>query len=120
MGRAKRDSKKNQHKAYQNDNRALTNKIAKTKKHIKKFPKDEKAAEFLERLERGQWKQRTKPLVPGSNKPAIVTWSALDFSIQGPAPAVQTAGEQISALLGIDLPKTRAISKPKITHKKKR
>lgn len=120
MGRAKRDSKKNQHKAYQNDNRALTNKIAKTKKHIKKFPKDEKAAEFLEKLQLGQWKQRTKPLVPGSNKPDLATWLAMDFSIHGPAPAVQTAGEQISKLLGIPLPKGRVISKPKIIHKKKR
>lgn len=117
MGKGKKESKKNQHKAYQNENRALKNKIIKTKKHIKKFPNDQKAVDFLKQLEVGNWKPRTKPLNPGSNKP---DWGSLDLSLEGPYNTVQTAGEQLSALLGIKLPAPQRIHKPKITHKKKR
>ena len=117
MGKAKRDSKKNQHKAYQMENRVVKNKIAKTKKHIKKFPNDQKAVEFLKQLEVGNWKPRTKPLVPGSNKP---DWARIDFVLEGEYKAVETAGEQLSRLLGIELPHPKRVSKPKITHKKRR
>jgi hypothetical protein len=102
---------KGSYATYKSENRAYKNKILKLEKHCKKFPEDELAKENLKRLQDPKnFKQRSKPLNPGSNSPApeIHTYAP-------PAPKPETAGEQLSKLLGIKLKKYRRRTKPSKT-----
>lgn len=117
-GNSKISSKlqKEHYKTYKLENKSRKNKIKKLERHCKRFPTDETAKKNLERIKKDGYKCRTKPLIPGSNRPVYFTYNFNAGEIQHP----QTAGEQLSNLLGIPLPviKTTKKKKPKITHKK--
>ena len=102
MAKQKSSKGKGSYAQYKTENRAYKNKIAKLEKHIRTFPDDEKAQENLKRLKDPKnFKVRTRPHNPGSNRP--------EAEIHTYAPATtyicKTAGEQLSELLGIPIPK---------------
>lgn len=89
---------KGQYATYKTENRAFNNKLRKFESIVKRFPNDKKAQETLERLRKGEYKHRQKPLVPGSNK-------TIPKRRYVSIPHVDTPGEQLSKLLGIPMPK---------------
>lgn len=109
---------KDNYTLYKTENRALNNKIRKMERHCKRFPNDKVGRENLERIKKGDYKPRSKPLTPGSNPttPKVRLSNEIGH-MYGP----KTAGEQLSALLGIPMPyiKTKP-RKPKVTHKPRR
>ena len=113
MAKQKSYKGKKQYKTYQTENRVFENKVKKLTRHCKEFPEDEVGKENLERIKKKGYKCRKKPNVPGSNQ-----------TTPKPRPFVavlpKTAGEQLSELLGIPLPKPAKKSKPKIIRKKKK
>jgi hypothetical protein len=119
-GNSKISSKrqKEHYQAYKLQNRAHKNKVKKLTRHCKKFPNDKESARNLLRIIEDGYKPRGKPLVPGSN-PTIPKIKIRPMP--GYLHLPMTAGEQLSALLGIPLPypKTRK-RKPQITRKKRR
>jgi hypothetical protein len=110
---------KDTYAVYKTEGRALKNKIRKMERHCKRFPNDLVGKENLERIKKGNYKPRSKPLSPGSN-PTIpkIRLSNEIGHMYGP----KTAGEQLSALLGIPMPQARTYkkNKPKVTHKQRR
>lgn len=89
---------KGQYANYKTENRAYKNKLRKFESIVKRFPNDKKAQETLERLRKGEYKHKQRPLVPGSNQ---TTPKRRYVSISHK----ETPGEQLSRLLGIPMPK---------------
>lgn len=107
---------KGSYASYKAENRAYKNKLRKFESIVKRFPNDEKAKETLERLRKGEYKHRQRPLVAGSNK----TISKRSYAN---IPHVETPGEQLSRLLGIPMPKAprkRKKTKTAVVIKKKK
>lgn len=102
------------YQTYKIEGRALKNKIKKLERHCKRFPEDEVNKANLEKAKNGEYKPRGRPLSPGSNQ----TIPKIKFTTT--TPRVKTAGEQLSELLGIPLPKPRKKFKPVIKHKPRR
>jgi len=115
MGKLNTSKKaKDNYTLYKNSNKVEKNKIAKLTRHCKEFPNDEVGKENLARIKKDGYKPRSKPLSPGSNP----TTPKIRLQV-GHAFGPRTAGEQLSELLGIPIPKQRSQrkSKPTITHK---
>jgi hypothetical protein len=108
---------KGQYATYKTENRAYKNKLRKLARHAKKHPNDEENLKALDRLsDPKNFKIRTKPLVPGSNQ--TIPKRRYTFVSQ-----VETAGEQLSRLLGIPMPKVikrRPKAKAAVTVKKRK
>ena len=118
-GNRKSSSKKQQenYKTYQLINKVQTNKIRKLERHCKAYPKDKAcAARLAELKKKGGYIPRAKPLAPRT-EPTVARIRAREGFLHHP----ETAGEQLSRLLGIPLPKSRTRNKkPAISHKKRR
>jgi hypothetical protein len=115
-GNKKTSSKlqKEHYKQYKVENRAATNKINKLERPCRKFPKDETAASNLARIKKKGYNCRKTPIVPGSN-PTTPKVKFIPIGYELP----KTAGEQLSELLGVPIPKQRrkAPIKPVVKHK---
>ena len=101
MATAKNSKKgKGSYATYKTENRAYKNKLRKMERIVKRFPNDEEAKKTLERLRKGpaEYKHKQRPQVPGSNP----TTPKKRFSFVSTS---ETAGEQLSKLLGIPMPK---------------
>lgn len=107
--------KKESYTVYKVENRAEKNKIKKLERHCKRFPDDKEGKKNLERIKKDGYKPRSKPLSPGSN-PTIEKVVFRPNNIKHP----ETAGEQLSRLLGIPFSKTKKPIKSKIIVKQKR
>ena len=109
---------KGSYAVYKADNRVEKNKIKKLTRHCKKFPNDLICAKRLEEIKEKGYKGRSRPLIGGSNPttPKTKFYNPIPGFLHYP----KTAGEQLSELLGIPVPKQRRKSKPKITHKPRR
>jgi hypothetical protein len=123
MARQKSSKGKGSYAEYKSDNRVFKNKVRKLERHCKSFPNDKLSQENLDKLKEKGYTGRTRPLVPGSNptEPSVNTVRGI---IQiGHVFGPKTAGEQLSELLGIPMPKPKVYkrnTKPKITHKPRR
>lgn len=101
---------------YKVSNRVQINKIRKLERHCKAYPNDVAcAARLAELKQKGGYIPRSKPLNPGSNP---TTPKVRARPVQGYLHMPETAGEQLSRLLGIPLPKVRTKQKPRIRVKK--
>jgi hypothetical protein len=113
-------AEKARYTVYKNEGRALKNKIAKLERHCNSFPEDEVGKANLAKAKKGEYTPRSKPLVPGSNPtdPKVKHFHPQVGHVFGP----ETAGEQLSKLLGIPVPIVRRRKKPKtvIKHKPRR
>ena len=107
-------AQKAQHTAYLAGNRVEKNKLRKLIRHCMHFPRDKENAENLERIRNKGFKYtRAKPRNPGINKD---TQKSPAYRIQvGHVFGPETAGEQLSRLLGIPLKTPRYTNKPKKT-----
>lgn len=103
---------------YKLEDRSTKNKIRKLEKRIRKNPEDKGAKDALEKIKEKGYNRRSKPLSPGSNKPDFVGFYISNVNeVEHP----KTAGEQLSELLGIPMPKPRKQRvKTKFYSKKKR
>lgn len=120
MSKTKNSKKgKGTYAVYKADNRAWKNKVRKLETIVRNCPNDVQAKVRLEKLKKGgpnTYKPRQKPLVPGSNK--TIPKKSYGFVLGS-----ETAGEQLSKLLGIPLPKKtyrRNKVKASVTVKKKK
>ena len=102
-------------KKYKTGNQRLKNKIAKLERHVRKFPDDEVGKENLARVKSKGISPKRPPINNGINKTVPKPKSR-----PLPETAPRTAGEQLSELLGIPMPKPRKRRKPRITKKKRR
>lgn len=112
---------KKQYGTYKTENRALKNKIKKLTRHCKNHPNDEAGKENLERIKKHGYTPRSAPREPGSNRDNPSCKYKGGDIVHGYAQ--KTAGEQLSELLGIPMPKPRRRKfkqKPKVAHKKSR
>lgn len=123
-GNKKSSSKlqKEHYKTYKLVNRVKTNKIRKLDRHCKKYPNDEKCAKRLAELKAGaDYKPRTKPHNPGSNQTTPKPKGTPAWAVPHGFKLQESAGEQLSKLLGIPLRlTTRKRRKPKVTIKRKK
>ena len=110
-------ARKDCYAVYKTENRAYTNKIKKLERHARKHPNDEENLKALTRLsDPKNFKIRTKPLVPGSNK-------TVAKRRHNTIAHIKTPGEQLSELLGIPMPKIisrRKKTKAAVTVKKRK
>jgi hypothetical protein len=128
MARQKSSKGKGTYAAYKTNNTVYKNKVKKLQRHCKKYPLDGKAKESLERILKEGYKPRAKPLIPKSNQtsPSVETIAKRNgvfYAIPGFLHYPKTAGQQLSELLDIELPKARrqqGTYKPKVTHRKKK
>lgn len=119
-GNKKSSSKlqKAHYQQYKLEDRAKRNKIKKLERHCKQHPNDETGKVNLARIKKEGYNPRSKPLVPGSNKPSVITYQ---FNRSpGDIHLPQTAGEQLSKLLGIPLRRGTPKKKAKIIRKRKK
>lgn len=123
-GNKKTSSKrqKEHYKTYKLVNRVQTNKIRKLERHCKNYPNDKKCAERLAELKKkGGYVPRSKPIIPGSNQTTPKPRSTPVWLIPRGFKFSQTAGEQLSTLLGIPLRlTTHKHRKPKVIVRKKK
>jgi len=123
-GNKKSNSKvqKENYKTYKLVNKVQTNKIKKLERHCKNYPKDKKCAERLAELKKnGGYVPRSKPIIPGSNPTTPNPKGTPSWAVPRGFKPMETAGEQLSRLLGIPLKlTTRKHRKPKITVRKKK
>jgi len=104
---------KKNHEAYKLGNTVERNKLRKLERHCKRFPKDEENAKNLERIKKDGFKYtRATPRNPGINKDAQKP-QAYRFMVSFPGTSAESAGEQLSRLLGIPLKTPRYTNKPK-------
>lgn len=101
MAKQKSMKGKGSYASYKSESRAYTNRVKKFERIVKENPNDEEAAKTLKKLKDGgsaKFKFKSRPKVPGSNKTVSKKYRA-------PTITMETAGEQLSRLLGIPLPK---------------
>ena len=118
MAKKSSNKGKGSYSTYKTENRGWKNKVRRLETIVRNFPNDEKAKEALEKYRKGPstYKHRQKPLVPGSNK-------TIPKKIHTFFTGSETAGEQLSRLLGIPMPKQsrkRHKVKTSVTVKKKK
>jgi len=116
MARQKSKKGKGYFLVYKTHNTVYKNKVKKLGRHCKRFPDDEQGKKNLERIIKEGYKGRTRPLIPGSNP----TTPKPKFTGIPGYYLVKTAGQQLSELLGIPLPKPKRKFKTIIKHKPKR
>ena len=108
---------KKQYPTYKAENRVYKNKIAKLERHIKAYPEDEQAKTALARIQKDGYTGRQRPHVAGSNPttpgPHLIP-GALNCL------KAKTAGEQLSELLGISMPKPLKKRKPRVKVKRRK
>jgi hypothetical protein len=119
MAQQKSKKGKGLYAVYKTENRVQINKIRKLERHCKAYPEDKACANRLAELKkRGGYVPRSKPLIPGSNQ---TTPKVKPNPLAGFLHYPKTAGEQLSELLGIPLPRVKTRGrKPSITHKKRK
>lgn len=113
MARQKSWKGKKQYGVYKLESRVYENKVKKLERHCKNFPNDEEGKKNLERVKKEGYKGRQKPLNPGINK-------GHSYIVLGPVEHAETAGQQLSRLLGIPLKYAGPKRPAKVRHKKRR
>jgi hypothetical protein len=117
--KATRPANKRAHELYKIRNSVEKNKIERLTRHCKKYPKDLQSQVQLALIkDKGYNYSRGKPLNPGSNPTNVKPGRHVPYVYFGSLSFPKTAGEQLSILLGIPLPKQSIKrTKPKITRK---
>jgi hypothetical protein len=120
MGKKASFKGKKQYGTYKTENRIYKNKLRTLINHCKRNPNDEQAREQLEKLKKSGVTPRKAPRNSGEHAADSYTYQF------NPAPGYlhipKTAGEQLSELLNIPIPKAprRRKKKPGVSYRKKK